>query len=178
MKHPLRLQGAVEALLYATREPLTLAQIASLLDVAPEVAERTLEAVARSYEGPGRGVQVRSAGDAYQLVTRPEHEDLTRRLRDLEPPLRLSQAAWETLALVTHLQPITAAEICAARGHDVTSAIDTLLTLDLIYVAERRKAAGRPRVYRTTQEFLRRFGLRDLTELRPLEDLRTLLEQR
>ena len=162
----------MEALLYATQEPLTLAQIASLLAVAPEVAERALEAVTRSFEGPGRGVQVQSAGGAYQLVTRSEYLELARRLRDLEPPLRLSPAAWETLALVAHLQPITAAEIAAARGHDVTSAIDTLLTLDLIYVAERRKAAGRPRVYRTSQEFLRRFGLRDISELPALGNLK------
>ena len=168
------MRGAVEALLYATQEALAVAQIASLLRVDPELAQRALEGLVRAYEAPGHGMRIRSAGDAYQLVTGPEYEEHTRRLRNLEPPLRLSPAAWETLALVAHLQPITAAEMAAARGHDVTSAIHTVLTLDLIYVAERRKAAGGPRIYRTTQEFLRRFGLRDLTKLPSLDQLKAV----
>jgi segregation and condensation protein B len=177
----LRVRGAIEAILYATDQPVTIPQIASLLrdakmDAREEEIARIVADLAESCARPGRGMEMKCSAGAWQIVTRPEYRPVVDGLRKLEPPLRLSRAAWETLAVIAHLQPVTASDIAALRDCDVSGVLETLLTLDLIYVSERRRAAGRPRMYRTTKEFLRRFGLRDLSELPAIGEFRSRLD--
>src|SRR5207302_35341 len=98
-------------------------------------------------------------------LPRSEYRELVGRLAEIDLPLKLSRPALETLALIAYCQPVTTADIRAVRGIQDLSVIETLLDRDLIMVAGHKRAAGRPRLYRTTKEFLRRYGLRDLSEL-------------
>ncbi|MCG0239038.1 MAG: SMC-Scp complex subunit ScpB [Firmicutes bacterium] len=161
-------KAVVEALLLASPEPLTAARIAEVLGVEEREARILIDDLRRDYQAPGRGLAIREVAGGYQLVTRPELADYVERL--LAPKGRgLSPAALETLAIIAYRQPITRAEIEAVRGVSVERILDNLLERRLIREVGRRDGPGRPILYGTTQEFLTYFGLKDLSELPPVE---------
>jgi segregation and condensation protein B len=122
-----------------------------------------------------RGVEVRQVAGGYRMSTKPEHHDVVRAFaKSLKPPVRLSLQALETLAVIAYKQPVTVPEISDIRGVDASAVIGTLLERKLISTAGRKAVVGRPMLYKTSKDFLLRFGLRDLTELPSLEEFEKL----
>jgi segregation and condensation protein B len=134
-----------------------------------------LEELIASYESEDRGIEVRQVAGGYRMSTKPEHHDVVRAFsKSLKPPIRLSLQALETLAVIAYKQPITVPEIGDIRGVDTSGVIGTLLERKLITTAGRKAVVGRPMLYKTTKDFLLRFGLKDLSELPSLEEFEKL----
>jgi len=134
-----------------------------------------LEELVADYAKEDRGIEIREVANGYRMSTKPEHHDVVRAFsKSLKPPIRLSLQALETLAVIAYKQPVTVPEISDIRGVDATGVIGTLLDRKLITTAGRKAVVGRPMLYKTTKDFLMRFGLRDLTELPSLEEFEKL----
>lgn len=170
-----RLAAIVEALIFASPEPLTPKLLFKLLEGEPkEDVQSALECLRAEYDRGG-GLQLVEVAGGYQIVTRPELHEFVRRLFHERKTQKLSVQALETLAVVAYKQPITAAEIAEIRGVGSTGVLSTLLERRLIKIAGRKQVVGRPFLYATTREFLIRFGLRDLSDLPKMEDMRQVL---
>jgi len=226
-------KAKVEAVIYATEEPVTLNQLASLLknealaelraqnasagtesnDAPPsadpesrpeffdgerltsddlnqeQTAEREkrelkqvkdhvariLDELAAEYSGADHGVEIRQIAGGYRMGTKPEHHDaVVSFAKSLKPPVRLSLPALETLAVIAYKQPVTVPEISEIRGVDTSGVIATLLDRKLITTAGRKQVIGRPILYKTTKEFLLRFGLDNVSELPSMEEFEKL----
>jgi len=158
----------LEALLLASPEPLTIKRIAEVIGLDEKDAALLMADLQKDYEAPNRGLAIRELAGGYVLTTRPEAAEYVERL--LQPRSRgLSHAALETLAIIAYRQPITKAEIESVRGVKVDRALETLLERRLIADQGRKEAPGRPILYGTTPEFLKYFGLKELSELPPVE---------
>ena len=165
------LKAIVEALIFASPEPLTRKTLFKLLDSEPtEEVEAVLKQLQHDYEG-SNGLQLVEVAEGYQIVTRPELHEWVRRLFHEHSKTRLSVQALETLAVIAYRQPITAPEVGDIRGVKTAGVLGTLIERRLIKVVGRKPVVGRPFLYATTSEFLSRFGLRDLEELPRVEDL-------
>ncbi len=127
------------------------------------------------YQTDARGVEIRQIAGGYRMATKPEHHDLVVGFaKSLKPPIRLSLQALETLAVVAYKQPVTAPEVSEIRGVDSSGVIATLLDRKLVTTAGRKQVIGRPILYKTTKEFLLRFGLKDVNELPSMEEFEKL----
>ncbi|MGC8667868.1 MAG: SMC-Scp complex subunit ScpB [Chthonomonadales bacterium] len=162
------LSAAVECLLFASPEPLSTADLSRALGCEEALVSAALADLARRLEMSGSGLQLMEIAGGFQLATRAEYHEFVARLMAQSPP-KLSRAALETMAIIAYRQPITQPEIEAVRGVASGSVIKTLLERDLIAEAGRRLTVGRPILYVTTQNFLHYFGLKDLSELPPLD---------
>jgi segregation and condensation protein B len=170
-----RLRAIIEAVVYVTDEPLTLQQIAAALNHPIDKVQGILEELIADYNRPERGLSIREVAGGYKMTTRPEHHEAVRTfVRNLKPPLKLSLAALETLAVVAYKQPITAPEIMEIRGVQGAGVLKTLLDRKLIAVAGRKNVVGKPILYKTTRDFLIQFGLSDLAELPTLKEFEEL----
>lgn len=170
-----RLKAIVEAVVYVTDEPLTAAQIATALQEPVETVSRLLEELAAEYNKPEHGLTVREIAGGYKISTKPEHHEAVRAfVKNLNPPLKLSLAALETLSLIAYKQPITAPEVMEVRGVQGAGVLKTLLDRKLIATSGRKAVLGKPILYKTTKEFLVQFGLKDLTELPTLKEFEEL----
>src|SRR6266446_10849059 len=185
------LRAQLEAIIYAAETPISLDQISSLvkesllaetpgLDPA-EMKSRlraTLEELIADYSGAGHGIEIRQVAGGYRMSTKPEQHDVVRAFaKSLKPPFRLSLPALETLAVIAYKQPVTVPEISEIRGVDAGGVIATLLDRKLITTAGRKAVIGRPILYRTSKEFLLRFGLKDVNELPSMEEFEKLLAE-
>src|SRR5271167_329235 len=213
------LKAKVEAIIYATEEPVTLDQLASLLGEATIADPCSEEAVANAdapeaqplnlgsaddltkeqksardktvksrltsiidqltaeYAAADRGMEIRQVAGGYRMATKPEHHDVVVTFaKILKPPIRLSLQALETLSVIAYKQPVTVPEISEIRGVDSSGVIATLLDRKLITTAGRKQVIGRPILYKTTKEFLMRFGLNDVSELPSMEEFEKLGE--
>jgi segregation and condensation protein B len=170
-----QLKATIEALIFASPEPMSLKMLCKLLDGEPkeDVAE-ALDAVRASYERPG-GLQFVEVAGGYQIVTRPELHEWVRRLFHERTTQKLSVAALETLAVIAYRQPVTAPEIAEIRGVNTSGVLATLIDRKLVKIVGRKQVVGRPFMYGTTRDFLERFGLNDLTDLPKVEDMSELL---
>jgi len=169
------LKAIVEALIFASPEPLTLKALVKLLDTEPrEDIEAAIAALKQDYDRPG-GLQIVEVAGGYQIVTRPELHEWVRRLFHERTTQKLSVAALETLAVVAYRQPVTAPEIAEIRGVNTAGVLGTLVERHLVKVVGRKQVVGRPFLYGTTREFLERFGLNDLSDLPKVEDMSELL---
>ena len=131
----------------------------------------TLDELIAEYETSERGMEIREVANGYRVGTKPEYHDSVRAfVKSLKPPIRLSLQALETLAVVAYKQPVTAPEISEIRGVDSSGVLGSLLSRKLINTAGRKQVIGRPILYKTTKEFLLRFGLKDLGELPSMEE--------
>jgi len=216
------LKAKIEAVIYASEEPVTLAQVVSLLgeeaeaelvaqesaqaaeqppleleteapenlEAKPEATEADEKKLARDrdkrlrdyfrsllneliadYANGDRGLEIREVAGGYRLATRPEYHDTVRGfVKALKPPLKLSLQALETLAVIAYKQPVTAPEIGEIRGVDSGGVLGSLLLRKLITTAGRKQVIGRPILYKTTKDFLVRFGLKDINELPSIEE--------
>jgi len=127
------------------------------------------------YATDGRGMEIRQIAGGYRMATKPEHHDIIRSFaKSLKPPIRLSLAALETLAVIAYKQPVTAPEIAEIRGVESAGVLGTLLDRRLITTAGRKQVIGRPIQYRTSKDFLLRFGLNDVGELPSMEEFSQL----
>jgi segregation and condensation protein B len=192
------IKAKLEAIIYAADEPVTLEQIAAVLkdDLqaentvieinAPREADKDdknkvrqdkaqlralIDELISDYASSDRGMEIREVAGGYRMSTKPEHHDLIRAFaKSLKPPMRLSLQALETLAVIAYKQPITAPEISEIRGVDSSGVLANLLARKLITTAGRKQVIGRPILYKTTKDFLLRFGLKDVSELPSMEE--------
>lgn len=168
---PQERQRILEALLLASAEPVTAARLGRIVpeSSAREVRE-DIAALNERYESDGHGFRIEEVAGGHQLRTVP---DLAAYVQSLEPvpPLRMSRAGLETLAIIAYKQPITRAEIESIRGVDVDSVLASLLARKLVKIVGRKEVIGRPLLYGTTRQFLEVFGLRDLAALPGLAEV-------
>jgi segregation and condensation protein B len=163
----MNLDGILECFLFVSPDPVTPAQVADALEIDERAARDALEGLRERYTSPGLQV-IRVAG-GYQICTRTEHAEAVSRF--LRPPThRLSRPALESLAIIAYRQPITQPEMEAIRGVNCAGVVRTLQERGLIMEKGRKDTVGRPILYVTTDQFLKQFGLKDLTELPLLEE--------
>ena len=177
----------LEAVIYAAENPVTLEQIVQLVkESTPAEDEAALKSQVRAaleelvaeYASADHGIEVRQVAGGYRMATKPEQHDVVRAFaKSLKPPIRLSLPALETLAVIAYKQPVTVPEISEIRGVDSSGVIATLLDRKLITTAGRKAVIGRPILYKTTKEFLLRFGLKDVTELPSMEEFEKLVAE-
>jgi segregation and condensation protein B len=168
-------KAIVEAMIFASPEPLTAKALYKLLDSEPrEEVQRALDALHRDY-APPRGLQLVDIAGGFQIVTRTDLHEWVRRLFHERKSTRLSVQALESLAVVAYRQPVTGAEITEIRGVNASGVLATLIERKLIKIAGRKPVVGRPFLYATTREFLMRFGLNDLSDLPRVEDMADVL---
>ena len=140
--------------------------------------EAVIEELSSDYSSASHGIEIRSVAGGYRMATKPEYHDLMRGFaKSLKPPIRLSLAALETLAVIAYKQPVTVPEINEVRGVDAGGVITTLLDRKLITTAGRKQVIGRPILYKTTKEFLMRFGLNEVGELPSMEEFEKLVSE-
>ncbi len=136
-----------------------------------------IEQLTTEYSAADRGMEIRQVAGGYRMATKPEHHDVVVTFaKSLKPPIRLSLQALETLSVIAYKQPVTVPEISEIRGVDSSGVIATLLDRKLITTAGRKQVIGRPILYKTTKEFLMRFGLNDVSELPSIEEFEKLGE--
>lgn len=166
-----QLEAIVEALVFASPEPLTPKMLFKLLSDEPkEDVQAALETLTAKYE-TGGGLHLAQVAGGFQITTRPELHEWVRRLFHERSSQKLSVAALETLSVIAYRQPVTAAEVNEIRAVNASGVLSTLLERHLIKIVGRKNVVGRPFLYGTTKEFLLRFGLKDLTDLPKIEDM-------
>jgi segregation and condensation protein B len=169
------LLAVLEAIVYITDEPLSAKQIADALQKPLDYVKTLLDKLVDEFSKPHHGLTVKEVAGGYKITTKPEHHEAVRSfVKNLNPPLKLSLAALETLAVIAYKQPITAPEIMEIRGVQGAGVLKTLLDRKLITSAGRKNVVGKPILYKTTKEFLVQFGLRDLHELPSLKEFEDL----
>jgi segregation and condensation protein B len=174
---PEEIKAGLESIIYAADEPATLDQIANALGVEKTAARAALDLLVASYQTDERGIEVRKVAGGWKFYTKPQHHDAVRKfIKSLQPPLRLTMPALETLAVIAYKQPVTVPEINEIRGVHVGGVIKTLLEKRLITTAGRKEVIGRPILYRTSKQFMMRFGLSDLDELPSLKEFEQLAQ--
>ena len=160
-----KLQAAVEAILFASGEPIELEKIATALEIENELCEQILYNLSAQLDERKSGICVLKLGDKYQLSSRTEFAEVIRDVLELRKNTPLSQAAFEVLAIVAYNQPITKSYIEQVRGVDCSGVISTLCQKKLIEEKGRLDLPGRPLIYGTTSDFLRCFSISSLEEL-------------
>ena len=166
------LKSILEALIFASPDPMTLKAMCRLLDTEPkEDVVAALAGLKEDYEQRPGGLQLVEVAGGYQIVTRSDLHEWVRRLFHERTTQKLTVQGLETLAVIAYRQPITAAEITEVRGVNTSGVLNTLLERHLIKIVGRKPVVGRPFLYATTKEFLIRFGLNDLTDLPKVEDM-------
>jgi segregation and condensation protein B len=164
-------KAVVEALIFASPEPITPKMLYKLLAEEPrEDVVKAVEALKADYENRP-GLQMVEVAGGYQIVTRPDLHEWVRRLFHERSSAKLTVQGLETLAVIAYKQPITALEITEIRGVNTSGVLSTLLERHLIKIVGRKNVVGRPFLYATTKEFLIRFGLKDLHDLPKIEDM-------
>jgi segregation and condensation protein B len=134
-------------------------------------ARRVISGLIAEYNEGDRGMEIREIAGGYRVATKPEYHDAVRAfVKSLKPPMKLSLQALETLAVIAYKQPVTAPEVSEIRGVDSGGVLGSLVSRKLITTAGRKQVIGRPILYKTTKEFLLRFGLKDLNELPSIEE--------
>src|SRR5690348_1992144 len=184
------LKAQLEAIIYATETPITIEQMTALVKdtvIADgisgdgEIKSRVrscVEELVGQYGSEDHGIEIRQVAGGYRMSTKPEQHDLVRSFaKSLKPPIRLSLQALETLAVIAYKQPVTVPEISEIRGVDSSGVIATLLDRKLITTSGRKDVIGRPILYKTTKEFLLRFGLKDVNELPSMEEFEKLVAE-
>ncbi|HEY3973610.1 MAG TPA: SMC-Scp complex subunit ScpB [Candidatus Sulfotelmatobacter sp.] len=184
------LKAQLEAIIYAAETPITLEQITQLVKETviaqgagdeAEIKSRvrsSLEELVGQFDSPDHGIEIRQVAGGYRMSTKPEQHEVVRAFaKSLKPPIRLSLPALETLAVIAYKQPVTVPEINDVRGVDSGGVIGTLLDRKLITTAGRKQVIGRPILYKTTKEFLMRFGLKDISELPSMEEFEKLVAE-
>ena len=181
------LKAKIEAIVYAAETPVTLDQIIQLVKDSAGTTDGTelknrvllaIEELRAEYSADAHGIELRQIAGGYRMSTKPEQHDLVRSFaKSLKPAIRLSLPALETLAVIAYKQPVTVPEISEIRGVDSSGVIATLLDRKLITTSGRKDVVGRPILYKTTKEFLLRFGLKDVNELPSMEEFEKLVAE-
>ena len=168
---PGKILAALEALLFSSPGPVKKKELADVLEATPDAVKEALGMLQAQADVPERGVRLEEVAGGWRFVTRPEFDSLLRKFHEVTERSRLSLAALETLAVIAYRQPITLPEIQDIRGVNSASVLNTLLEKRLVTTAGRKPVVGSPFLYRTTPDFLVRFGLNELEELPKPEEL-------
>lgn len=170
------LKPIIEALIYVSSEPISGKTLIEILGKDHQESINTaIHQLIEEYQVAARGVEIKEVANGYKMATKPEHHEWVRKyLKHLTPPIKLSLAALETLAVIAYRQPITVPEIQEVRGVSAVSVLKTLLDKKFITTAGRKNVVGRPILYKTSKEFLIHFGLKSLDELPSLEEFEEL----
>ncbi len=172
---PQELRSAIEAIIYVADEPATIEQLARALELEKSEIRSALDELVASYAAEDRGIEIRKVAGGWRFYTKAQHHDVVRKfIKSLRPPLRLTMPALETLAVIAYKQPATGPEISEIRGVNTSGVVKTLLEKRLITTAGRKEVIGRPIMYRTSKEFLLRFGLSDVDDLPSLKEFEQL----
>jgi segregation and condensation protein B len=173
---PQDLRAILEALIFASPQPITKREIGKALGSVPKREwQAALDELVADYAREGRGLQLVEVAGGWQITTRPEYHDYVREILDPRTPTRLSIQALETLAVIAYKQPVTLPEVIDLRGVKSGGVIKTLLEKRLIKIIGRKEVVGRPILYGTTKQFLLLYGLKDLEELPRIEDFAEVL---
>lgn len=165
-----QVRSALEVLLFVASEPLSVQALAHIVEVDVTDAKELLQELSAEYASRTGGLKIIEVAETWQMCTRSEYAPYVERLYRQRGSSGLSRAAVETLAIIAYRQPVTRAELELIRGVKVDSPLTTLLERNLIEEKGRREGPGRPVLYGTTLDFLRYFGLKDLSQLPLLED--------
>ena len=174
------MKSALETMMFMWGEPLEVKDAAQILEAEKSEVRELFKELQNEYEQEGRGIRIREADDAFGYVTHIENEVFVQKLCTPVRVKRLSQAALEVLAIIAYRQPVTRSEIDSIRGIKSERVIDGLIEKGLIEITGRSEGVGRPMIYSTTREFLKKFGfksLKDLPEVAEFEELRRTPEE-
>jgi segregation and condensation protein B len=176
LKTPAGLRGAIEAILFASPDPLGPRRIANICGLDnTRMIRNLIEQIRIDYDKERRGFQINETAGGYQMATLPMFADLILRLRNRKRRPALSPAALETLAIIAYRGPVIRAEIEAVRGVESSGTIRNLIDMGLVEMAGRKDVIGRPPMYATTDQFLRTFGLKSRRDLPPIAELKKQL---
>lgn len=167
------IEAVIEGLIFASGDPLSLEKIAEILELDKKTTRLILNNMILGYQNSKRGIMLREIDGSYQLCTRFEHYEYIRKLFEPRQKQALSQAAFETLAIIAYNQPVTRSRIEQIRGVNSDSAVIRLVERNLIHEAGRLDSPGKPMLYETTEEFLRSFGFKSPADL-PVIDMNDL----
>ncbi len=167
----------VEALLFASPEPLTQKKINSIFDKNPPDLKFVINKINNQYSGQGHGIEILEIAGGFQIRTKSDFDKYIRKLLNNSGHLYFSQAALETLSIISYKQPISKPDIESIRGVDCGGVLKTLLKKSLIMIKGRQDSPGRPLMYKTTNEFLQVFGLKRLSDLPKLKEISEILDE-
>jgi segregation and condensation protein B len=165
-----RNKAILEALLFASGEPLTIGAIAKATSLSEQNIREIIRELTADYRDRNSGVVIAEIADGYEMATDPELAAWIRRMKNVHVSNKLSQPSIETLSIIAYKQPITKVEIDQLRGVNSDAAVKSLLDKRLIKIIGKKESPGRPFLYSTTNEFLQYFGLKNLTELPAIHD--------
>ena len=166
----------IEALLFASPEPLTQKKINTIFDADPPDLDKYIEKLKKKYQKNDNAFEILNVAGGYQIRTRSEYDFFIRRLIIKSGQFYLSQAALESLSIIAYKQPISRLDIEGIRGVDCAGVLKTLLKKSLIKISGREDSPGRPLIYKTTDNFLKSFGLNKLSDLPKLKEISELIE--
>lgn len=169
------LKGRMEALIFASGDPVSIKDLTSFLELVPDAVEQLIDEMIIDYENSNRGIRLVRIDDTISLVTKVEYSDTVKRLAKVNERQSLSQGALECLAIIAYRQPVTRVEIDEIRGVSSEYVLNRLLEKNIIKVAGRKDAPGKPRLYATTDEFLLEFGFSDLKDFKENEEHKALI---
>ncbi|MCI8808775.1 MAG: SMC-Scp complex subunit ScpB [Oscillibacter sp.] len=172
------IERAVEAILFASGEPVQVERICTALDVDRKAAEKVLQTLGDYYAYERRGIRLLHVEDTWQLCSAPDCADVVRKAFEIRKPAKLSQPAMEALTIIAYYQPTTRAFVDQIRGVDSSYTVSLLLQRKLIEECGKLQVPGRPRLYRTTKQFLRAFHLTSLDDLPDLPELNEEIQLR
>jgi segregation and condensation protein B len=171
MKDYSKAKRIIEVLLFVAGEPLSLNKISEIIEIKPNVVRNLIYELKKEYWEAQKGIDIIEIANGYQMCTRYEYSPWVNRLKKQRRESKLSQSALESLAIIAYKQPITRIEIDNIRGVNSIGVIQTLLEKKLIKIMGRKDAPGKPLLYGTTSEFLKTFGLSDLSALPQIDEL-------
>lgn len=172
-----RIEGIIESLLFVSGDPLAPDKIADILKLDKKCVKQIIDGMKKIYEAKSRGIMIREINGCYQLCTKLEHFKYVKKLFEPRQKQVLSQAAYETLAIIAYNRPVTKAKIDEIRGVNSDSAIAKLMERNLIREAGRMDSPGKPILYETTEEFLRCFGFDSYEDLPHIDDILKIGQQ-
>ncbi len=162
----MKLDALIEAILFCSDEPVPVAKLSDAFQVSTEAVEEAVTMLDKLYTG--RGIYVQRVAGGLRIATRPEFGQFIKEAFSRKIPIPLSKGALETLAIIAYCQPVTRQDIQAVRGVNPEASLDTLLEKGLIRETGRKKTLGRPKLYGTTDEFLKKASLNSISDLPPL----------
>ena len=169
-------KSIIEAVIFAANEPVSVEQLARLLDeLDGDTVAQLIYELQKEYDSTGRSFQIVEIANGFQICTRNQYADWIRKFYTTELSSRLTVSALEALAIIAYKQPVTRAEVEEVRGVNSDSVIRTLSERNLVKIIGRKQAPGRPMIYGTTTDFLMHFGLRDLSELPSVDEIEKML---
>ncbi len=168
---PEQIEGILEALIFTSARPVTTVKLSMAAGVRTDTVESVIVRLRERYVADGRGFTLENLGGGWQMLSNPHYVDWVERLHLKEADGKLSPAALETLAVVAYRQPVMRADIEAIRGVQVGAILKSLMEKDLVRIAGRADALGRPMLYGTTKRFLDHFGLGGLSDLPNVREL-------